>query len=98
MTLLVQDTGDRLLPPVLSEQVEHELPDGSLLRVDEELLVLPLVSEGCLTARGLAGLGADGHRGGDPLRDLLPLPLRHRGDHGVEEATCGGRGVDGLGE
>ena len=55
-----------------------------------------MVAEGGGPAEGLAQLGADGDRGRDPLGDLLPLPLRHGGDHGVEEAAGRGRGVDRL--
>ena len=60
----------------------------------DDLAVLPLVAVGDLAVEGLAELGPDGDRGADPLGDLLPFPLGHRGDHGVEEPACGGGGVD----
>src|SRR5262249_18811040 len=45
---------------------------------------------------GLPEARPDRNRGRDPGGDLLPLPLGHRGDHGVEEAAVRGGGVNRL--
>ena len=96
VALLVQEPRHGLLPLVLKEEFVHQLPDRRLLRVRHQLPILPLVAERRSSPQRLPKLGADRNRGGDALGDLLALPLRHGGDHGVEEAAGGGGGVDGL--
>jgi hypothetical protein len=81
---------------VLEEQLVHQLADWRFLGVRDELVVLPLVAERRGTAGGPPELGADRDRDGHTLGDLLPLPLRHRSDHRVEEAASWGGGVDGF--
>ena len=61
-----------------------------ILLLGDELLVLPLVSERRSTAEGFPESRAHRRRCCDTSGDLLALPLRHRRDHGVEEAA--GRG------
>ena len=98
VSLFVEEPRDGLLPPVLQEEFVKELPDGCLVRFVNERVVLPLVSEGGLAPQGFPELGSDGNGRRNAGSDLLPLPLGHRGDHGVEEAAGGGRGVDGFGK
>jgi hypothetical protein len=96
MASFVQNPGHGLLAPVFEEKVIHQPPDGSFLRVGHELPVLPAVAEGSRTAQRLTELRPDRDGGRHPLGDLLPLPLGHRGDHGVEEPAGRSGGIDGL--
>ena len=57
--LLVEESGDGLLPLVLEEELVHELSDWRLFRVRDELVVLPLVPVGSGSACGLAELRAN---------------------------------------
>jgi hypothetical protein len=95
---LVEKSRHRLLPAMFQEKLVEELPDGCFIRVGDEGVVFPLVSERRLAAQGFAKLGADRNRERHALGDLLSLPLGHRGDHGVEEAPGRGRGIDGFGQ
>ena len=81
---------------MLQEELVHELPYRCFLRVGHEFAPFPAESEARCAARGFAQLRPDRYRRRDTLADLLALPLRHRGDHGVEEAASRRRGVDRL--
>ena len=94
--LLVEQSGDGLLPLVFQEQFVDELADRGFPRIGEKLLVLPLVAERRGSAGGLAELGANRDRGRHAFGDLLALPLRHRRNHRVEEAAGRRRRIDGL--
>jgi hypothetical protein len=95
---LIEETRHRLLPLVLTEQFVHELSNRRFLLFDHQLLVLPLVSEGCRASQRLPELGTDRHGRRDPCADFLALPLRHGRDHGVEEAAGWTGRVDTLGK
>jgi hypothetical protein len=94
VALLVQETSNRFLALVLPEEFKHELAHGGFGWIKQELLPLPLVAIGGLTAGRLTCAGTDRDSGGDTLGNLFPLPLRHCGDHGVEEASGRRRCVD----
>jgi len=83
---------------VLFEQLIHQLPDGCFGRIDVQFLFHPLIAERCLPAERLAHLGPDGNGSSHPGSDLLAFPLRHGGDHCVEESPSRRRRVDRLGE
>src|SRR5690606_14137478 len=89
-----QEPRDGLDAPVFLEELEHELPHRRLLLIEDELLVFPAVPEGGRAAGRLPELCPNRHARLRTCRDLLPLPLRHRGDEGVEEAAGGRGGVD----
>jgi len=91
---LIQDTSNRLLPPVFDEELMDQNADRRLIRIRFELLVAPLVAEGRGPAERLAEFGADRNGRPNAFGDLLPLPLRHRGDHREEEPAGGRAGVD----
>ena len=74
----------------------EQFPDGDFLGVRNQFFILPLIAEGGLTPQGFTQLGPDRNRGGHPIGDLLPFPLGHGRDHGIEETTGRGGGVDGL--
>ena len=93
---LVQDLRHGFEAPVLLEEFVDEAAERSLIGVHLQALVYPAVPEGGHAAHGLPEPGTHGNRGHDPGGDLLPLPLGHRGDHGVEEAAVRGRGIDRL--
>ena len=94
ISALVQNTGDRLFPAVLREELVYEGADGALLGMRHELPVLPLVSEGGGPANWAPHLGADRNGRGDALGNLFTLPLRHSRDDGEEEAPGRRAGVD----
>jgi len=73
---------------VFSEEFVHEFADRGLRRLGNKLVIFPLVPERSLPTKLLAEFCADRHRDSDALSYLLPLPLGHRSDHRVEEATC----------
>ncbi|HUW38500.1 MAG TPA: hypothetical protein VMV91_14340 [Rhodocyclaceae bacterium] len=91
---LVQEPSHGLLPLVFAEELVHELPYRRLIGMRDELSLYPLIPERCLTAERLAHLGAHRHRRRNPLGNLFPFPLRHRGNHGVEETAGRAGGVD----
>lgn len=57
--LLVEQPRDGLLALVFQEELEDELPDWRFLRIDLELVILPLIAEWGSPARRLPELGAD---------------------------------------
>src|SRR5690349_19807254 len=83
---------------MLDKEFVDELPDWSFLRFWDELVVFPLVAEGRLAAERLSHLCTNRNGRRNALGDFLPLPLRHRGDHGVEQPPGRSRRVDRLGE
>lgn len=98
VTLRIEEAGNSLLPSMLPVEFIEELPNRGFLRIGDELVIPPLVAEGRSATERLAELGPDRYREGDAFGNLLPLPLRHGGDHGVEEATGRGRGIDRFGQ
>jgi hypothetical protein len=92
----VQDLCHGLEAPVFLEEVVDEAAERNFVGVYREALVYPAVPQRGHAPHGFPELGPDGDRGRNPGGDLLPLPLGHRGDHGVEEAAVRGRGVDRL--
>lgn len=81
---------------MLEEEFVDELADRGLGLLHDELPILPEIPIWGLPAQGLTELGADRDRSRNARGDLLALPLRHGGDHGVEEAAGRGGGVDAL--
>src|SRR2546428_5829691 len=59
ISLLVEHPRDCLLPPMFAKKFVKELPDWCLLRIRDELRILPLVTEGSRPAERLPHLGAD---------------------------------------
>jgi hypothetical protein len=91
--LIIQDPSDRPLASVCLEKLVDELPQRSLIRIDQELLVLPLIPKRSAATERLTESCADRHRGSDAGSNLLAFPLRHRRNHGVEQAASRRAGV-----
>lgn len=92
----VQEPSHGARPLVLQEELVEENPDGCFLRIREHLVAVPAVPERGVAPETFPELRPHRNRGRHPLGDLFALPLRHGGDHGVEESAGGGRSVDRL--
>ena len=75
----------------------HELAKLGFCWINHQFLIDPTVAEGRRATEWLTHLGSDRNGGGYSRRDLLALPVRHRGQHVVKHAPSGRGSVYAFG-